>query len=175
MIAPTSGEVSLLGEDVVHLRDHHRADVRRRLVGFVFQELGLVPGMTLEENVLLPLVPTGGATAAEAKRIDALLERFGLSPRRRARAGSLSGGERQRGAIVRALVRDPPILFLDEPTAHVDAEAAASVLDHLASLAAEGRTIVATTHDPRLATHAGVTRTLAMRDGKLTEAAAATP
>ena len=167
MIAPTAGELRLLGEDVVHLRDHHRAEVRRRLVGFVFQDLGLVPAMTLDENVLLPLVPTGGPTATERARIDALCERFGLGARRRARAAWLSGGERQRGAIVRALVRDPAILLLDEPTAHVDATGAAAVLDHLATLAAEGRTIVVTTHDPRLTAHAGVTRTLAMRDGRL--------
>lgn len=167
MIAPTSGELSLLGEDVVHLRDHHRTDVRRRLVGFVFQELGLVPAMTLEENLLLPLVPTGGATPSERARIDSLLERFGLVARRGARASTLSGGERQRGAIVRALVRDPAILLLDEPTAHVDAEAATAILDHLATLTAEGRTIVTTTHDPRLTSHAGVTRALQMRDGRL--------
>lgn len=167
MIAPTSGELTLFGEDAVHLRDHHRAALRRRCVGFVFQELGLVPAMSLEENVLLPLVPTGGPSAADRARIEALLARFGLAARRRARASTLSGGERQRGAIVRALVRAPPLLLLDEPTAHVDAEAARAILEHLVALAAGGTTIVATTHDPRLSEHAGVSRTLAMRDGRL--------
>lgn len=166
MVTPTSGELRLLGEDAVHLRDHHRAELRRRVVGFVFQELGLVPAMTLEENVLLPLVPTG-VSAAERARIDALLERFGLAKLRGARASSLSGGERQRGALVRALVRDPAIVLLDEPTAHVDAEAAAVILEHLDRLAKDGKTIVTTTHDPRLRDHAGVTRAREMRDGKL--------
>lgn len=172
MIAPSSGDVVIFGESIVHLRDRHRTELRRAKIGFVFQELALVPDMTLLENVLLPLVPTGGASAADETRAGALLERFGLSPRVRSRASRLSGGERQRGAIVRALVRDPPILLLDEPTAHLDAANASEVVGLLASLRDEGRAIVCATHDPRLADDARVDRAIAMVDGRIVAPAA---
>ena len=140
IIAPTSGDVKIRGESIVHLRDTHRTALRRATIGFVFQELALVPDMTLIENVLVPLVPTGGASKAERQRADALLDRFGLASRHGTIAGRLSGGERQRGAIARALVRDPAILLLDEPTAHLDAANAKEVVALLAQLRDEGRT-----------------------------------
>jgi putative ABC transport system ATP-binding protein len=167
MIAPTSGDVRIDGESIVRLRDRHRTELRRAKIGFVFQELALVSDMTLSENVLLPLVPTGGATPAERARAEGLLERFGLASRVRTIAGRLSGGERQRGALVRALVRDPAVLLLDEPTAHLDAANAAELVALLASLRDEGRTIVCATHDPRLAEDARVDRAVQMADGRL--------
>lgn len=167
MITPTSGEVWVCGEALSRLRDHHRTRARRRLVGFVFQELALVPGMTLTENVLLPLVPSGGATAAQRAHAAALLERFGLSAFAETRIERLSGGERQRGAVARALVNEPPVLLLDEPTAHLDAARVTDVVAMLAALRDEGRTIVATTHDPRLAESAAVDRVLDLADGRV--------
>ena len=167
MIAPTSGDVLIRGESIVHLRDTHRTALRRAAIGFVFQELALVPDMTLIENVLVPLVPTGGASKVEKDRAHALLERFGLTSRHDTIAGRLSGGERQRGGFARALVRDPAILLLDEPTAHLDATNAAEVVALLAQLRDEGRTIVCATHDPRLADDARVDRVIAMADGRL--------
>lgn len=166
LVTPTSGDVRVQGSSLVSMRDHHRTAYRRSHVGFVFQELALVPEMTLLENVLLPLVPRG-VTHADRERAQALLERFGLGARSGTRAGRLSGGERQRGAIARALVHEPRILLLDEPTAHVDAENAAGLLELLVRLASEGKTIVATTHDPRLASDPRVTRVVKMRDGRL--------
>lgn len=166
LVTPTSGDVRVQGSSLVSMRDHHRTAYRRSHVGFVFQELALVPDMTLLENVLLPLVPRG-VTRADRERAQALLERFGLGARTGTRAGRLSGGERQRGAIARALVHEPRILLLDEPTAHVDAENAAHLLELLVRLASEGKTIVATTHDPRLASDPRVTRVVKMRDGRL--------
>ena len=167
MVAPTAGEVRIEGESIVHLRDRHRTELRRAKIGFVFQELALVPDMTLEENVLLPLVPTGGASQAEKARAMSLLERFGLAGRIGARANRLSGGERQRGSIVRALVRDPKLLLLDEPTAHLDAANAAEVIAVLAALRDEGRAIVCATHDPRLAEDGRVDRSVVMADGRV--------
>lgn len=169
MIAPTSGDVRIDGASIVHLRDAHRTALRREKIGFVFQQLALVPDMTLLENVLLPLVPTGGASAADGRRVDALLARFGLAHRARALAGRLSGGEKQRAAIVRALVRDPPILLLDEPTAHLDAARTTELVGLLASLRDEGRTIVCATHDPRLAGDPRVDRAIAMADGRIAD------
>ncbi|MBX3269479.1 MAG: ABC transporter ATP-binding protein [Sandaracinaceae bacterium] len=167
MIAPTAGSVAILGEDVTHLRDHHRAALRRAHVGFVFQDLSLIGAMRVLENVLLPLVPRGGARPDERARAIALLERFGLGGERDARASRLSGGQRQRAAIARALVTAPEILLLDEPTAHLDGANAGGLVDALCALRDEGTTIVAATHDARLARDARVDRALTMRDGAL--------
>ena len=167
MIAPTEGEIEVLGKAVSHLRDHHRTELRRRSVGFVFQELALVPRMTVMENVLLPLVPTGGAPKSERERALSLLDRFGLRDRAASRAEQLSGGQRQRAALARALVLDPPILLLDEPTAHLDSESAAGVVALLAELRDEGRTIVLATHDARVYDDPRIDRVLRIADGAI--------
>jgi len=167
VIAPTSGELRLLGRRTSHLRDHHRTRLRREAVGLVFQEAALVRGMTLRENVLLPLVPLGGPGPDHERRADALLDRFGLGALGRTRVERLSGGERQRGAIARALVLAPPLLLLDEPTSHVDAAGARGIVDLLTALRAEGRAVLATTHDPRLADDPRVDRILDLADGGL--------
>ncbi len=169
MVTPTSGAVHVLGESLTHLRDHHRTAVRRTKVGFVFQDLSLIDGMSVRENLLLPLVPLGGATKAQADRAEALLTRFGLGDRIDTRASRLSGGQRQRAAIVRALVLSPPVLLLDEPTAHLDTDNAREIVDLLASLRDEGTTIVAATHDPRLADDPRVDRCVSMRDGEVVD------
>lgn len=167
LVAPTQGDVRVAGKSVVHLRDHHRTQWRRRHVGFVFQELQLVRGMSLRENVLLPFAPLGGASKDDAARADALLTRFGLAPKRDSRVEKLSGGERQRGALARALILEPEVLLLDEPTAHVDADNAARILELLAEEKSRGRAVLATTHDPRLAEDARVDRVLVMEGGRL--------
>ncbi|MCL4177725.1 MAG: ATP-binding cassette domain-containing protein [Verrucomicrobia bacterium] len=167
MIAPTEGEVVLDGKSITHLRDHHRALARRNLVGMVFQEFALVAGMTLAENIFLPLVPQGGPGETERQRVRALLERFGMAAYARTQVERLSAGERQRGAIIRALVADAPILMLDEPTAALDTENVRIMVDLLLSLRAEGRTIVATTHDRRLTEDPRLNGVLRLVDGRL--------
>ncbi len=167
LITPTSGDVQIAGESVVHMRDHHRTRWRRQHVGFVFQELALIPRMTLLENVLLPLAPMGGANRDAQKRAHDLLERFGLANKAQTAVQRLSGGERQRGALARALMTNAQVLLLDEPTAHVDAENAETMIEHLAALRSEGKLIVASTHDPRLAEHEVVDRVVDMKAGSL--------
>lgn len=167
LITPTKGEVELVGRSIAHMRDHHRTRWRRRHVGFVFQELALISKMTLLENVLLPLAPMGGAKTEDRAHCDALLERFGLAKKRDVRVEKLSGGERQRGALARALMSDASVLLLDEPTAHVDADNATTIIEHLADLRDEGRTIIVSTHDPRLSRHPAVDRVLRVEAGAL--------
>lgn len=167
MIAPTRGEVRLCGNAITHLRDHHRAGVRRNLVGVVFQDVALIAGMTLLENLLLPLVPLGGARRSDERKATALLERFGVGELASMKVERLSGGERQRGAITRALLRDPPLLLLDEPTAHLDSDNVRSILDLLLALRNEGRTIVAATHDARLVGEPRIDGVLELSDGMI--------
>ena len=166
MLSPTSGEVLLDGEPTSRLREAHRAEVRRRKVGFVFQDVQLIDGMSARENVLLPRVPDG-VTPDDEKRATSLLERLGVAALSAAPARALSGGERQRVALARALLCDPPLLLLDEPTAHLDDARAAEIASDLAALAAEGRALLVATHDPRIAAHAGVTRVLDLAAGRI--------
>ncbi len=166
LATPTEGDVRIVGRSTVHMRDHHRALFRRRHVGFVFQELSLVPGMTLLENVLLPLVPEGGATREAADRARSLLDRLGLGSLSSTTAERLSGGEKQRGAIARALIREPELLLLDEPTAHIDAAQVEALVRLLEELRRDGRALVTSTHDPRLTSAAAVTSVLRLEGGK---------
>lgn len=171
LLTPTRGDVALEGRSIVRMRDHHRTELRRKRLGIVLQDLALIPGMTALENVLLPFVPDG-IRPADRARAHACLERFGLGARAESSAARLSGGERQRVAIARALVRDPAVLFLDEPTAHVDADAANTLATELLRLRDEGRTLLVSTHDPRLLDRPGADRILALDRGRLCDVAA---
>jgi putative ABC transport system ATP-binding protein len=171
MLSPSSGEVHLDGEPTSRLREGHRAEVRRRKVGFVFQDLQLVDGLTSRENVLLPRVPDG-VRPEDEKRATELLERFGLGKVAGVNAKSLSGGERQRVALARALINDPPLLVLDEPTAHLDDARAVLIAAELAAVARDNRAVLVATHDPRLTQSEGVTRILDLIAGKLGPSAA---
>lgn len=170
MLSPSSGEVHIDGEPTSRLRETHRAEVRRRKVGFVFQDLQLVDGLTSRENVLLPRIPDGVRPEDEARATE-LLERFGLAKVSRVDAKSLSGGERQRVALARALINGPSLLVLDEPTAHLDDARAMSIAEELAAVAGDNRAVLVATHDPRLAKSAGVSRVMDLVAGKLSQAA----
>lgn len=169
MLLPSVGEVWIDGEPVSRLRDRHRADVRRHKIGYLFQDLALVSGMSALDNVLLPLVPDG-IPAAEARRTaDALLTRLGVGARASTPVDALSGGERQRVALARALVHSPRLLLLDEPTAHLDASRADELLALLAGLVAQGTSLVVASHDPRVLDDPRVHRRLRLADGTLTD------
>lgn len=166
MLSPTSGEVFVDGEATSRLRDAQRAEVRRNKVGFMFQDNQLIDAMSVRENVLLPSFPDG-IRSDDVRRANVLLERFAMRHLARTAAGALSGGERQRVALARALVRDPPLLLLDEPTAHLDDERARSVAEILADLAAAGRALVVASHDSRISGVQGVSTVLHLAEGRL--------
>lgn len=161
---PTSGTILLDGQEITGLAEDDLAVVRGRKIGFVFQSYHLIPTLTAEENVLLPmeLVGDGGGET----RARELLERVGLADRRDHYPVQLSGGEQQRVALARAFMVRPPILLADEPTGNLDSENGRVVLDLLLSLnRQEGTTLVLVTHDQELATNAD--RRILLRDGRI--------
>jgi putative ABC transport system ATP-binding protein len=163
--SPSSGTYCLDGEEVAGRSDSELSHLRSRKIGFVFQSFNLLPRTTAVENVELPMIyadrPVTRARAATA------LQRVGLGHRQRHFAAELSGGEQQRVAIARALINDPALIFADEPTGNLDETAGRAVMDLLAELHREGRTIVMVTHDPAIAAFAK--RTLQIRDGVVFE------
>jgi putative ABC transport system ATP-binding protein len=144
---PTAGSVVVNGVDLTALDEQARTLFRRQHIGFVFQFFNLIPMLTVEENLLLPLDLNGRADGDGVKRARALLERVGLGGRGESFPDRLSGGEQQRVAIARALIHDPALILADEPTGNLDVETAADVLDLLDTLAREaGRTVLMVTH-----------------------------
>ena len=162
---PDDGRVFLEGRPVGDLGEDARADLRRDRLGFVFQTFSLVPVLTAAENVAWPMALRGLSEAETRRRSLSLLERVGLASRADVRPDLLSGGERQRVAIARALANEPPLVLADEPTAHLDSEAAESILDLMTGLNQErGVAFLVATHDPRVVARAH--RRLALRDGR---------
>jgi putative ABC transport system ATP-binding protein len=169
--SPTSGQVLLDGEDITHLGEDAMALLRGRKIGFVFQSYHLIPTLTAEENVLLPMELAGrggpdqnGGRAGWSTRARELLERVGLKDRFDHYPVQLSGGEQQRVALARAFALRPPILLADEPTGNLDSATGRVVLDLLLALNREqGATMVLVTHEQSLADHAD--RRILMHDG----------
>ena len=159
---PTGGTVTIAGEEITTLEDRALTMLRRTHIGFVFQFFNLLPMLTAEENVVLPLSIAG--TKAEDRWLTELLDRVGLAARRTHRPSELSGGEQQRVAIARALVTRPTILFADEPTGNLDSKTGGEILELIRSSVDEyGQTIVMVTHEPRAASIAD--RVLFLADG----------
>lgn len=171
MARPTEGRVLLDGQVVSSLPEHHRAALRRREFGFVFQRFNLVPGLDVLGNVMLPVLPLGLAHPEAVTRARAALRRVAMDHRAGERVERLSGGEMQRTAIARALIGNPRIVIADEPTASLDGVLAAQFLDVVAGLKAEGRTVLMSSHDPRVARAAVVDRCIGLLDGGLVELA----
>jgi len=162
---PSRGRVVLDGVDVAAVPERRLYEVRRRKVGFVFQDFYLVPNLTALDNVLLPTLPLGRDPRLR-RRAEELLAVVGLADRIEHRPSQLSGGEMQRVAIARALVLDPPLVLADEPTGNLDSASGAGVVDVLLRLNSErGTSVVVATHDDRVA--ARMDRILRMRDGEL--------
>ncbi|HEV3232018.1 MAG TPA: ABC transporter ATP-binding protein [Candidatus Dormibacteraeota bacterium] len=162
----TAGTIEVGGRDIGRLSPREAARYRRREVGFVFQSFNLLPRLTVLENVAMPLMFEGVASAERLRRAGEVLGELGLAGRREHRPGTLSGGEKQRVAIARALVNRPLLLLADEPTGNLDSRNAATAMELLGQLNRDrGQTIILITHDAEVAGHA--TRILHMRDGRI--------
>lgn len=162
---PTAGEVVLFGERTDRLGEPALANLRLRRIGFVFQRFFLLPMLTVEENIILPMLEAGVPPRNRAARVDELLTYVGLAPRRTHLPGQLSGGEMQRVAIARALANRPDLLLADEPTGELDQETGRAIGRLLARINDEGVTVVMVTHNAELASSAQILHT--MRDGHL--------
>ncbi|MDO3411959.1 ABC transporter ATP-binding protein [Saccharibacillus sp. CPCC 101409] len=166
LLTPTRGAVAVGGRDLAGLNPRRLADLRLRQIGFIFQGANLLPYLKVEEQLRL-VAKLGGADKAQtARRASELLERLGLSERRRYYPDKLSGGERQRVAIARALMNDPSVILADEPTASLDADRGRDVTRLLAErVKAEGKAGVIVTHDERILPYCD--RVLRLESGKL--------
>jgi len=162
---PTEGDVILAGQLFSKLPDHQITLARRRNIGFVFQFFNLLPTLSAEENILLPVLIDGKSPQEYQERVDKLLGLIGLENRRDHKPDQLSGGEQQRIAVARALVTEPAILLADEPTGNLDTKTGKVIMSLLRRSCDElGQTIVVVTHDPRAAAYAD--RVVFLRDGK---------
>ena len=170
---PTIGVVKVEGRDVARLRESDRAALRARRIGFVFQQFFLLPALSAIDNVALGLLYSGVHVAERTRRAMEALDRVGLADRGRHRPGQLSGGEQQRVAIARALVREPAVLFADEPTGSLDSATGESILELLLDVGREGTAVVMITHDHHLASR--MRRRVEMSDGRIVADTMAVP
>ena len=163
---PSGGEILLAGSRLSQLKDKKVTLLRRRNIGFVFQFFNLLPTLSAEENITLPLLIDGQNPKDYQGRLESLLQLTGLSDRRRHKPEQLSGGEQQRVALARALITEPAILLADEPTGNLDSKTGTAIMELLRQSCDQlNQSIVVVTHDPRAAAYAD--RVVFLRDGRL--------
>ena len=165
---PNSGSVKVNGQDVTQLKSNQRADIRREMIGFIFQFFALVPVLSAYENVELPLLLNNVGAQERKEKVEYLLDSVGLSDRMKHRPDQMSGGEQQRVAIARALAPNPIVVLADEPTANLDTENGQQAMDIMKKLNEEtGTAFVFATHDPRVMAFAR--RVIKMQDGRIVD------
>ncbi len=162
---PTSGQYFLDGKDVSHMTDDEQAEIRNKKLGFIFQQYNLIPKLTVQQNVELPLLYAGLPEKEQAERALQSLERVGLRDKAKNFPNQLSGGQQQRVSIARALAGEPSIILADEPTGALDSKTGKEVLQFLKKLHKEGNTIVLITHDNTIAAQAE--RVIRVQDGRV--------
>ena len=163
--SPSKGSYLLKNEDVSGMTDAELAEVRNRMIGFVFQTFNLLPRLSALENVALPLIYAGVSKKKRLERAADVLAQVGLGDRSTHTPNELSGGQRQRVAIARALVNDPAIILADEPTGNLDTKTSVEIMEILERLHDAGNTIILVTHEPDIAEHAH--RIIRLRDGMM--------
>jgi putative ABC transport system ATP-binding protein len=162
---PTGGSYTLEGHEVARLPESALTDIRKRRIGFIFQNFNLIDELSVRENVELALLYHGISRADRAARIDRVLDKVGIAHRANHRPSQLSGGQQQRVAVARAVVAEPPLILADEPTGNLDTAHGEEVMRMLRALNDEGATIVMVTHSPAHADYAG--RVVDMLDGRV--------
>lgn len=162
---PTSGEYYLEGKEIAGYDDDELAHTRNAKIGFVFQNFNLLPKLTAQENVALPLIYAGVNIKERMERAKQALEDVGLGQRLEHKPTEMSGGQRQRVAIARALINNPAIIMADEPTGNLDTKSSYEIMDIFKKLNDSGKTVVMVTHEPDIAEQ--TKRILVMRDGKI--------
>ncbi len=165
MTRPTSGSITVEERDISHLPERFLTDIRRKTFGFIFQQFHLIQGMSVIENVMVPLYPTDIDMSTLGKKAEGILEGLGMSKRRDFPVQGLSGGEQQRTAIARALINDPEIMLADEPTAHLDTALSRDYMGIMKGLWDKGKTVIIASHDPIVFENEFITLTVEMRDG----------
>jgi putative ABC transport system ATP-binding protein len=165
---PDAGSVRVAGQDLSEFNDGELTRFRRRHIGLIFQSFNLIPTLTAEENIALPLMLDGRNGQVSQDKVRELLKNLGLGDRRRHRPDALSGGEQQRVAIGRALISDPDLILADEPTGNLDSANSQAVCELLRDLSIiHGKTLVVVTHEPSVAAYAK--ETIVLKDGKVLE------
>lgn len=162
---PTSGTYKLNGKNISNYTDDELADVRNKMLGFIFQQYNLIPKLTVIENVQLPLLYGGYSEKEQRKRAIAALEKVGLASKAKNLPAQLSGGQQQRVSIARALAGDPSVILADEPTGALDSKTGRDVMKFLQQLNREGNTIILITHDNSIAARAS--RIVRVTDGHI--------
>jgi putative ABC transport system ATP-binding protein len=166
---PTQGQIAVNGQSIDNLDENKLAVYRRHTIGFIFQSFNLIPSMTALENVAFPMRFAGISRRKRLSRAADLLTQVGLAERMTHRPTELSGGQQQRVAVARALVNNPQLILADEPTGNLDTASGTEILNLLAELHGNGRTVLVVTHDPRIATFAS--HTIQLLDGRIVNGA----
>ena len=164
---PVSGSIIVDHQAVAKLSEAYSAKFRQETIGFIFQKYHLIAGLSVEENIAIPLIPTRLSPKEVQANVKAVMEQFHIAHKAKIRIRHLSGGEQQRVAIARALVCSPKILLADEPTANLDAHLKDSLKDYLEAIKHKGVTIVLATHDESLIEQACVDRVIELNNGRI--------
>jgi putative ABC transport system ATP-binding protein len=167
MTRPTSGSIKVEGKDISHLPERFLADIRRKTFGFIFQQFHLIQGMSVLQNVMIPLYPTDISLSALGRRAERVLASLTMLKRRDFPVQGISGGEQQRTAIARALVNDPDIILADEPTAHLDTALSKEFMGIMKEFRGEGKTVIIASHDPIVFENENIELLVEMRDGEV--------
>jgi len=167
MIRPTAGRVMVNGKEITSLPERFLTGTRRMTFGFVFQQINLIKGLSVIENVMLPAYPCGEPYGTMKRRTLKILDIFRIGDKAASKIEWLSGGEAQRVSIARALMNDPEVIIADEPTAHLDTKLSAEFMDILGALKGRGKTVLIASHDPIVYECKIVDRVVEMRDGTI--------
>jgi putative ABC transport system ATP-binding protein len=167
MARPTSGRISINGQEISSLPEKFLTEIRRNTFGFVFQNYNLIKGISVLENTMIPAYPIGKKHREVKAKSTELLKKLKIDSKADQKIELLSGGEQQRAAIARALMNEPSIIIADEPTAHLDTELSKEFLNIINELSNEGKTVLIASHDPMVFEAGIIDDVVEMRDGKI--------